>query len=182
VGISPVPVRTPTALAKAHPDNTRTPAAVPADQPWPLVRGESSAGEIATPESGELPQCLGPEATALLAAVIQVGTTVRLEYDQERQDKYGRTLAAAFTSDGRMVNAEIACAGLARVTTVGENDRFREPIDAAGREASTTKRGMHAADIAPCPLRCGPCATRSPKLRPQPHNLPPPPRPSSPRQ
>jgi len=32
---------------------------------------------------------------------------VRLEYDQERKDKYGRTLAYVFLEDGTFLNAEI---------------------------------------------------------------------------
>lgn len=35
------------------------------------------------------------------------GSRVRLEYDQERVDKYGRTLAYVFLEDGRSLNEEI---------------------------------------------------------------------------
>lgn len=35
------------------------------------------------------------------------GKTVRLEYDWQKTDKYGRTLAYIYLTDGRLVNAEI---------------------------------------------------------------------------
>jgi hypothetical protein len=35
------------------------------------------------------------------------GKRVRLEYDQQRQDKYGRTLAYVYLENGTFVNAEI---------------------------------------------------------------------------
>lgn len=38
---------------------------------------------------------------------IALGKNVRLEYDQEKIDKYGRTLAYVYFEDGRMLNAEI---------------------------------------------------------------------------
>ncbi|HZZ47704.1 MAG TPA: thermonuclease family protein [Pseudonocardia sp.] len=94
-------------------------------------------------------QCLGPEASAFLANMLPIGSSVRLEFDKERQDRYGRTVAAAFTPDGKMVNAEVARAGLAQVVTYGENDRFRPSIDQAWQEAAANKRGLHAPEV-PC--------------------------------
>jgi len=38
---------------------------------------------------------------------VALGKRVRLEYDQEKIDKYGRTLAYIYFEDGRMLNAEI---------------------------------------------------------------------------
>ena len=38
-------------------------------------------------------QCLGPEATEFLKSVLPAGTAVRLEYDEERIDRFDRTLA-----------------------------------------------------------------------------------------
>lgn len=92
-------------------------------------------------------QCLGPEASNFLAAMLPIGSSVRLEYDKERTDRYGRTLAAAFTPDGKMVNAEVARAGLARVVTYDDNIRFRPPIEQAAEEAAANKQGVHAADV-----------------------------------
>lgn len=35
-------------------------------------------------------ECLGPEATAFLKRHLPVGAAVELQYDRERQDRYGR--------------------------------------------------------------------------------------------
>src|SRR5918998_2611216 len=92
-------------------------------------------------------QCLGPEASAFLANMIPIGAPVRLEFDKDREDRYGRTISATFTSDGKMVNSEIARAGLAQVVTYDDNVRFRPPIEQAWREAASNKRGLHSPDV-----------------------------------
>lgn len=48
----------------------------------------------------------GKEASAFTKQMIE-GKRVRLEYDWQRQDKYGRTLAYVFLEDGTFLNAEI---------------------------------------------------------------------------
>jgi micrococcal nuclease len=106
---------------------------------------------IDTPETkdpDEDVQCLGPEAAAHLAALIPVGTTVSLEYDEERTDGYGRTLAGVVTPAGTLVNAEMARAGLATPIVVGENDRFYPPVLAARNEAADHRRGLYSPDVA----------------------------------
>lgn len=69
---------------------------------------------IDTPET-KLPdrsaECLGSEAAKFLAAAAPVGSRLRLEFDKTQRDRYGRLLAAAFTSDGTLVNAEVARQG-----------------------------------------------------------------------
>jgi micrococcal nuclease len=102
---------------------------------------------IDTPETkdpNQPVQCLGPEASAFLAGLLPIGTPVRLEYDAKKEDQYGRILAAAFLSDGRMVNAEIAREGLAAVVSFDGNDKFRPPIEQAWQEAASARRGLHA--------------------------------------
>jgi micrococcal nuclease len=106
---------------------------------------------IDTPETvdpSQPVQCLGPEATEFLKSVLPVGSTVGLEYDEERTDRYDRTLAAVFTSNGKLVNAEIARQGLAASLVVGGNDRFYPQVDQARTEAMATGRGLYSTDVA----------------------------------
>jgi|RhiMethySRZTD1v2_1073278.scaffolds.fasta_scaffold743706_1 endonuclease YncB( thermonuclease family) len=106
---------------------------------------------IDTPESvdpNQPVQCLGPEATEFLKTVLPVGTTVGLEYDEERIDRYDRTLAAVFTSDGMLVNAEIARQGLAATMVIGDNDRFYPQVEQARAEAMAAGRGLYSTDVA----------------------------------
>ena len=52
----------------------------------------------------------GKEASAFTKSMCK-GKQVRLEYDWQRQDKYGRTLAYIYLEDGTFVNAEIVKQG-----------------------------------------------------------------------
>lgn len=100
---------------------------------------------IDTPETkdpNEIVECLGPEATALLEELLPPGTVVGLEYDQERTDSYGRTLAGVFREDGALVNAEIARRGLGTPLLVEPNDRFLPPIEEAFAEAEQQRAGL----------------------------------------
>jgi micrococcal nuclease len=103
------------------------------------------APEVTGPDAAE--QCLGQEASGHLASLIPVGTPVRLEFDRERTDGYGRTLAGVFTLDGTLVNAEMARAGLAVPMVIGENDRFHPPVLAAREEAAAQGRGLFSAEV-----------------------------------
>lgn len=107
-------------------------------------------------------QCLGPEASAFLAARLPVGTPVRLEYDVERTDRYGRTLAAVRTTDGGLVNADIARAGLGTALVVGPNRRFFDPVYAAQQEAAAGRRGRFSPGLACGVLRPAVAVTTAP--------------------
>ena len=69
-------------------------------------------------------ECLGPEASQRLKELLPEGSTVDLAFDDERTDRYGRTLAGVY-ADGELVNAQLASEGLAVPMTVGSNTRFR---------------------------------------------------------
>lgn len=93
-------------------------------------------------------QCLGPEATEYLTGLLPAGSPVTLEYDEERTDPRGRTLAAVFTSNGKLVNAEIARQGLGQALIVGDNDRFHPPVEQARDEAVAAGRGLFSPEVA----------------------------------
>jgi micrococcal nuclease len=104
---------------------------------------------IDTPESvdpDEPVQCMGPEAAHYLRERLPAGTSVRLEFDAERIDGYGRELAGVFAGD-RLVNAEIAREGLAVPMAVGDNVRFLDAVRAAHEEAQRAGRGLYAEDV-----------------------------------
>lgn len=56
------------------------------------------------------------------------GKRVRLEYDEERADQYGRTLAYVHV-DGRFINAELVAGGYAEAKRYGDNLRYAELFD-----------------------------------------------------
>ncbi|SDF56197.1 micrococcal nuclease [Lentzea fradiae] len=98
-------------------------------------------------DAPETDECLSAEATEHLARLLPAGTTVTLEHDVERTDRYGRVLAGVVKADGTLVNAEVARAGLAAAITVGRNARFYPEVNAALSEAVAAERGLHSGEI-----------------------------------
>lgn len=92
----------------------------------------------------------GLEASRYAKELVE-GKVVRLEFDRERVDGYGRVLAYVWKED-RFVNAEIVRAGLARtdIRRPLRTDRKRL-LEGAEKEARDAKRGLwsNAAPVAP---------------------------------
>lgn len=95
---------------------------------------------IDTPEQAE---CLYQEATDRLAELAPPGTRVRLEHDQEREDRYGRELAAVFAGD-MFVNEQLVADGLARAVTYEPNHAYTTRMEAAQARAHADHLGIHA--------------------------------------
>ncbi|MET3904718.1 thermonuclease family protein [Paenarthrobacter sp. 4246] len=105
---------------------------------------------INTPETkdpNKPTECLGPEAADHLKDVLPVGSKVRLEFDIERHDKYGRTLAGVFNASNQLVNAEIARRGLGVPMVVEPNRKFLPPIEEAHQEARAAKAGLFSETV-----------------------------------
>jgi micrococcal nuclease len=83
---------------------------------------------------------LGREAAAYTRRRL-LGRTVALEYDVQRHDRYGRTLAWVWLDDGTLFNAELVRAGQARLMTVPPNVRHVDALRRAAREARAAGRG-----------------------------------------
>lgn len=83
----------------------------------------------------------GAEAKNYLESVL-AAKEVRLEYDVDRKDRYGRTLAYAYLRDGTFVNAELVKRGYAMVLTVPPNVRFADEFVNLQAEARKKKRGL----------------------------------------
>jgi micrococcal nuclease len=72
------------------------------------------------------------------------GETVRLDFDAERRDVYGRLLAYVHVGD-EFVNAELVRRGYARTLTIPPNTRFAGLFDRLQREAADSERGLWGA-------------------------------------
>ena len=70
------------------------------------------------------------------------GKTVRLEFDVQQLDRYGRTLAYVYLEDGTFVNAWLVENGYAMVMTVPPNVRYQELFLNLQREAREAGRGL----------------------------------------
>ncbi|WP_018296109.1 thermonuclease family protein [Corynebacterium lubricantis] len=101
---------------------------------------------VDTPEigrDGKPSECLAQEARDYLADLLGVGTEVTLEYDVERTDKYGRTLAGVYKEDS-LVNAEVAREGLGVAVDIAPNHKFYPKVSAAEAEAEARTAGIFA--------------------------------------
>jgi micrococcal nuclease len=83
-------------------------------------------------------QCFGKKASAYNHRLVE-GRDVRLQFDAEERDRYGRLLAYVYRArDGLFVNAELVRRGYAATLTIAPNVRFAErfrQLAAAAREA-----------------------------------------------
>jgi micrococcal nuclease len=69
------------------------------------------------------------------------GKTVRLDFDAERRDVYGRLLAYVYVGDA-FVNAELVRRGYARTLTIAPNDRFAGLFDRLEQRAAGAGKGL----------------------------------------
>jgi len=85
---------------------------------------------------------LGKKATRYVKSLVKPGDLVRVEFDTQIRDKYGRLLGYVFLSDGRMLNEEIVKAGYASLYTVPPNVKYRDRFQKADQEARENNRGL----------------------------------------
>lgn len=87
---------------------------------------------------------LGPEAKEANRALLASGA-LRMEFDKERYDKYGRTLAYlwAFREEGEiLINEELVRMGLALPMLIAPNGKYAHRVFAAMEEAISKKAGF----------------------------------------
>jgi len=91
-------------------------------------------------------QCFGEEASARTRELLD-GEHVYLEYDptQGRVDRYGRTLAYVWTTDGSLVNEQLVAEGYAHEYTYEIPYKYRDEFNAAEASARDNERGLWAA-------------------------------------
>lgn len=70
------------------------------------------------------------------------GKMVRLEFDVERHDKYGRLLAYVYLLDGTFVNAELIRQGYAQLLTFPPNVKYADLFRKLQTEAREASRGL----------------------------------------
>jgi micrococcal nuclease len=87
----------------------------------------------------------GPEAHDFTSQHVE-GRRVRLEFDKERHDKYGRVLAYVYLDDW-FLNEELIRAGLGwAITNHPYSESMKRRFRAAQREAQRARRGIWSVD------------------------------------
>ena len=105
--------------------------------------------ELAHEASGSRPatdgECYGVEAHEYVAALLPIGTPVRLERDVVARDDYGRLLAYVYRADdGIFVNYEIVRQGYAQPLTIPPNVTHADLFIRAARLAEGDDIGLWA--------------------------------------
>jgi endonuclease YncB( thermonuclease family) len=102
---------------------------------------------VDTPETGD---CFAAEATRYANELVPAGTRVRLVYDVQRLDAFGRTLAYVYKlSDGVFVNLALARNGFAQQLTVPPNVAHAEEFRVAAASARTATLGLWNGCVVP---------------------------------
>jgi micrococcal nuclease len=86
-------------------------------------------------------QALGRRAYEFTKNLVE-GKRVKLEFDLEKHDKYGRLLAYVYLKDGTFVNAEIVKEGYASLMTYPPNVKYVDLFLNLYREAREDRRGL----------------------------------------
>jgi micrococcal nuclease len=83
----------------------------------------------------------GKESKTYLTDLL-LNQKVKLEFDVDHTDRYGRTLAYVYLEDGTFVNAELVKRGYCMVMTIPPNVRFSEEFVKLQQEARDNNRGL----------------------------------------
>ncbi len=95
--------------------------------------------ETVDPSTGVQPY--GPQASRFTTREFE-GEQVQLEFDQEREDQFGRLLAYVHLADGTLFNETLLRQGYAQLFIVPPNDKYEARFRAAQEEARDAERGL----------------------------------------
>jgi micrococcal nuclease len=85
---------------------------------------------------------LGKTSTTFLKRILPLGSKVRLEYDVQSKDRYGRSLAYVYlTGDSVMINLKLVQAGMASAMTIPPNVKCAQLFREAEAEARRKRVG-----------------------------------------
>ncbi len=128
----------------------------PAGKIVPINLKHAVSGSLIELTNNELASYIGiyipdiytiPESARKLNEKLLEGNDIRLEFDYVERDSNGRLLIYVFTSDARLINAEIVRQGLAKVLITPPNEKYRERLLEAEEEARENKRGLWSEDF-----------------------------------
>jgi micrococcal nuclease len=100
---------------------------------------------VDTPENqarfGNPEEYFGDEASAFTKSIL-MNKKVRLEYDVDRTDSFGRTLAYVYLEDGTFLNEELIKRGFATIMTVQPNSKYAKHFYKLQVEARENNVGL----------------------------------------
>jgi micrococcal nuclease len=112
-----------------------------------MLDGERTKVRLLNVDAPEIPhsdqpgECFGQQSADFLTKKLPKGSKVDLEFDAERLDQYGRTLAAV-SLGGEFINETLVASGHATAMKVEPNVRFYGHLRAAQTQAERSNAGM----------------------------------------
>jgi micrococcal nuclease len=83
---------------------------------------------------------MGAQSADYLSNLL-LGNKIRLKYDNQRKDMYGRSLGYVFTKDGTFINEKIIADGYGRVY-LSTSFKFKKKFKQAETDAKAKKKGL----------------------------------------
>jgi micrococcal nuclease len=96
---------------------------------------------VRTKQDVRVIKAMGMEASNFTKKLVD-RRKVKLEFDAERKDKYGRLLAYVYLQNGTFVNAEIIGNGYASPMTIPPNVKYAELFRSLYAEARENRKGL----------------------------------------
>ena len=112
------------------------------DTPESRINKKAKKDAQRTGEDLKTITAMGKEATNYAKSLVKPGDTVKMEFDVQKRDQYGRLLAYIYLPNGTMLNEEIVKAGYASPMTVPPNVKYQQRLLKAYREARENGRGL----------------------------------------
>jgi micrococcal nuclease len=84
---------------------------------------------------------LGRKSKEYTKGLVQ-GKKIRLEYDVQKKDRYGRTLAYVYLEDGTFLNAHLVKQGYAQTMSIPPNVKHNDLFLKLQKEARDNRRGL----------------------------------------
>ncbi len=85
---------------------------------------------------------MGKIAMEYVEGLVKADDNIKIEFDIQERDKYGRLLGYVYLANGKMLNEEIIKAGYANVITVPPNVKYKDRFLKAYQEAREGKKGL----------------------------------------
>ena len=83
----------------------------------------------------------GKEAREFMKKLVE-GKKIRVEFDVDSSDQFGRTLAYCFTEDGIFLNKKMVEEGMAMIMTVPPNVKYQKELYDAQVKARNERKGL----------------------------------------
>lgn len=116
------------------------------DTPESRLKKKAEREAMRTGQDVRAVTAVGKQATTYVKTLVKPRDTIRIEFDVQTRDRYGRLLGYVYLPDGKMLNEEIVKAGYASVMTMPPNVKYHDRFLKVYREARENRRGCGESD------------------------------------